>query len=304
VRTPTGEVAARHIVLATGTPILDRGLTFLKVAPTRVHAVALRWPGALPQGLYLSVDGPTRSVRGVTGHDGPANEAQLVVAGGAHPVGRPGDGGEALAHWAQYHFPGAQPVSRWAAQDYRSHNLVPFAGVLPRGAGRIRFATGFGSWGLTNGPAAAQRIAAEIRGVPWRSRPAWIRVIGTRMTVPEDLRRGARENARIARVAVAGWVGAGRRRTPVPEPAEGTGVIAVRHGAPVGVSRVAGVTRAVGAVCPHLGGVVRWNEDECTWDCPLHGSRFTPAGERIEGPARGDLPRLNRAGPPRAARAR
>jgi Rieske Fe-S protein len=38
-------------------------------------------------------------------------------------------------------------------------------------------------------------------------------------------------------------------------------------------------------VCPHLGGVVRWNDQEQSWDCPVHGSRFAPDGTLLEGPA-------------------
>ena len=70
--------------------------------------------------------------------------------------------------------------------------------------------------------------------------------------------------------------------------------MASRAGHPVGISTVDGVTRAVSAVCPHLGGVLRWNDAERSWDCPLHASRFTANGQRIEGPALCDLTRLPR----------
>jgi Rieske Fe-S protein len=34
---------------------------------------------------------------------------------------------------------------------------------------------------------------------------------------------------------------------------------------------------------------LRWNDAELSWDCPLHGSRFTAAGALLEGPATSDL---------------
>lgn len=46
---------------------------------------------------------------------------------------------------------------------------------------------------------------------------------------------------------------------------------------------------ACAAVCPHLGGIVRWNHGEKTFDCPVHGSRFGPCGQVLNGPAIRDL---------------
>lgn len=43
--------------------------------------------------------------------------------------------------------------------------------------------------------------------------------------------------------------------------------------------------------CPHLGCRLKWNKAERTWDCPCHGSRFTPEGELIDNPAQKGLNR-------------
>lgn len=41
--------------------------------------------------------------------------------------------------------------------------------------------------------------------------------------------------------------------------------------------------------CPHMGCALKWNEQEHSWDCPCHGSRFTEDGTLINNPATGDL---------------
>jgi len=41
--------------------------------------------------------------------------------------------------------------------------------------------------------------------------------------------------------------------------------------------------------CPHLGCALRYNQQEHSWDCPCHGSRFAPDGRWLNGPAVSDL---------------
>ena len=43
--------------------------------------------------------------------------------------------------------------------------------------------------------------------------------------------------------------------------------------------------------CPHLGCALKWNEEERSWDCSCHGSRFDEDGGLIDNPANGDWKR-------------
>jgi Rieske Fe-S protein len=54
-----------------------------------------------------------------------------------------------------------------------------------------------------------------------------------------------------------------------------------------------GRLHAVSPVCTHMGCQVTWNVAERSWDCPCHGSRFTPEGRVIQGPAVTDLARMD-----------
>ncbi|MFC8302822.1 FAD-dependent oxidoreductase [Specibacter sp. NPDC057265] len=297
VITDHGSNHAQHVIVATGIPILDRGLYFAKMKPSRSYAAAFRVPpaaGSLPQGMYLSIDQPARSLRTAFYGD----EELLIVGGNGHPVGKDlSEQGKVddLDAWTKKNFPGAEATHHWSAQDYQSANMVPFVGKLPRGGGNIHVATGYNKWGMTNAVAAALTLSAEILGgnVPWA------KTLSHRITGPADLASGAKINAEVAAKMTKGWFSALFNDSDGPTsreqdsthhvPAEGEGHM-LRHGLhPVGVSTVDGRSCKVSGVCTHLGGILSWNDAEKSWDCPLHGSRFAADGKILEGPATEDL---------------
>ena len=290
LRTQGGVVRAENVVLATGVPFLDRGLYWAKVSPLRSYALAFRVPGDIPRGMYLSADTPTRSLR-TAQHDG---QELLLVGGNGHPVGRhpspPSELVADLTEWSLSRFPGAERTHVWSAQDYQTHNHVPFVGKLPRGRGHVFLATGYNKWGMTNAAAAALRISGEILG----GNMPWARTLGTRVSRPAAAVKAVKENLVVGATAMQGWVGAELR--PLSEskaPGEGEGVVGNLRGTPVAVSTVDGRTCVLSAVCTHLGGVLRFNDLEKSWDCPLHGSRFAADGSVLEGPATKSLKRFD-----------
>lgn len=40
--------------------------------------------------------------------------------------------------------------------------------------------------------------------------------------------------------------------------------------------------------CTHMGCGLIWNEEEKTWECPCHGSRYDADGKLLDDPARYD----------------
>ena len=118
-------------------------------------------------------------------------------------------------------------------------------------------------------------------------------MLSHRITGATDIATGATFNVEVATSLAKGWVSAELHGADVglnaPAPREGQGVVGQRAGRPVAVSTVDGVTCAVSGMCTHLGGILNWNDAERSWDCPLHGSRFSSGGVLLEGPATTDL---------------
>ena len=109
--TTTGAtLTAGQVVVATHFPILDRGLYFARIHPERSYALGVRVRGATPQGMYISAEQPTRSIR-----SHPVDDGEILIVGGeGHKTGQ---GGDTLAA-----LPGARAV-RPRALGRREHRV-------------------------------------------------------------------------------------------------------------------------------------------------------------------------------------
>lgn len=284
VMTAAGSVHADHVVLATGMPVLGRGAYFTRLRPLRSYACAFSVTGPIPQGMYLSLDDPTRSLRTAPA----AEHERLVVGGNGHIVGQnqsPRAQLRDLERWAVERFPGAELTHSWSAQDYQSLDHAPYVGPITHGEEGILVATGFNKWGLTNAVAASLALSEFLL----EGQMSWGRTVYDRPVTISDAVARVGWNATVGFELAKEWVETTLAPPPSILPADGEGAVYREGTRPVGICNVNGAVSKISAVCTHLGGVLGWNDAEQSWDCPLHGSRFSYDGERLEGPALNDL---------------
>ncbi len=279
------QVEAAQLVLATGMPILDRGGYFARLKPSRSYCLAFKVPGTITRPMMISTDSPTRSVRYA-----PVGDGELLIVGGAgHTVGReksPSKALEELSLWTRKHYPGATQTHFWSAQDYTPIDDLPYVGpILPK-VESISIATGFNKWGMTNGAAAALALSSRILGgrMDWASAFAsWSR------HELSGLATAMQSNLEVGFNLTKGWITPATRLVHRSPGEDESGVVSGPPWHLQARSRVEGIEHRVSPVCPHLGGIVNWNDADKAWECPLHGSRFAPDGTLLEGPATTDL---------------
>jgi glycine/D-amino acid oxidase-like deaminating enzyme/nitrite reductase/ring-hydroxylating ferredoxin subunit len=277
VLTAGGSVRARHVIVATHYPMLDRGLYFARLKVQRSYCIAARLTGGpLPQGMSISASSNSRSIRS-TGE-------LLIVGGEGHPPGSGKAGAERferLATFAREHWDVAAVTHRWSAQDPVPYDHLPMIGGYRPGSTRLWVSTGFMKWGLSTATFAAMMLADQISGreSPWAATFSPNRL--SLRSAHEVMQLGAKFSADLIgdRVrppqALSGEkLSAGEARV-LPD---GLGKKGVFRDA-------AGQLHAVSLRCTHLGCLLRFNAAENSWDCPCHGSRFGVDGEVLEGPA-------------------
>ena len=278
-------VTSKAVVVASNSPINDRVAVHTKLYPYRSYVVALELPtGAMALAQYWDTSDPYHYARIQRGE-----ESDLLIVGGEdHKVGQADDAEDRfgrLEAWGRSIAPGAGPVKyRWSGQIMEPADGLAYIGADPAGAENVYIVTGDSGHGLTHG-VIASRMLPELIAV---GDHPWAMLYEPSRQSLRSLPTFASENANVASQYAAYLTGG-----DVDSPAE----IAPGQGAIVreGLNKVAiyrdpdGNYHRRSAVCPHLGGIVRWNSAEKTWDCPCHGARYDALGKVVNGPSPVDL---------------
>jgi len=289
VVTPHGSVTSTFVVVATNTPVNDRVAIHTKQAAYRTYAIATPIArGSIPVALYSDMADPYHYVRV---DSGPEHDI-LIVGGADHRTGqhhRPETNWAHLEAWARARFSGmGNVVDRWSGQVMEPADGLAFIGRNPGDHDNVFIATGDSGHGITHGTIAGMLISDAVAGRDNH----WTTLYDPARRTLRSVGELGREGVNVAAQYLA-WMGRGDVASEGEIP-RGEGAV-VRQGLRMIATYVddAGHRHRCSAACTHLGGVVRWNRAERTWDCPCHGARFDPFGRVVEGPAIRDLTRID-----------
>ncbi len=279
------QITADAIVLATHTPILNRFVLHTKQAAYRTYVLGFRVPTySVPMALYWDTLHPYHYIRLHRDKDADI----LIVGGKDHRTGQVEDERhclEKLELWARARFPKAGPtLFEWSGQIEESLDGLAFIGHNPLHNKNVYVVTGDSGMGMTHGTIAGKLIRDLIAGRP----NSWKELYDPGRKTLGSVKRWLQENMNTA-IQYGDYFKSGKVKSS-SELMRGQGAILNQGTHKVALYREEnGTLHSLSAKCPHLGGIVKWNSEEKTWDCPCHGSRFSSTGSVINGPAACDL---------------
>jgi len=291
------KIKAKHIVVATNTPVNDWVAMHTKQWAYRTYVIAAKIPkGILPYALWWDSGNKNSKWIAAPYHYVRLQELDkdfdLLISGGEdHKVGQADDENipeeeryTKLIDWTKKRFPAMENLEyKWSGQVMEPIDSMAFIGKNP-GDENIYIITGDSGNGITHGTLGGIILTDIITGKenPWIDIYSPSRV--TLKTAGDYLHEAGNMVAQYA-----DWVTKGDVKD-VDELKPGQGGIISS-----GLKKIAAYRdeknnlHTCTAVCPHLGAILQWNAEEKSFDCPAHGSRFTPKGQVINGPAITDL---------------
>jgi glycine/D-amino acid oxidase-like deaminating enzyme/nitrite reductase/ring-hydroxylating ferredoxin subunit len=293
------DIKANHIVVATNTPINDWVTMHTKQWPFRTYVIGAKVPkGKIPYALWWDTGNPnggfSQPYHYVRLEEFNREYDMLIVGGEDHRTGQDQNSEydekeryDRLTAWAKKHFPEMETVEfNWSGQVMEPLDSLAYIGKNP-GDDTIYIITGDSGNGITHGTLGGMIVSDLITGV---ENPYAEIYDPSRITLSVTGEYLSQVGNMVAQYA--DWFAKDDIKN-IDELKAGEGAIISEGFRKVAVYRdEQNNLHKCSGVCPHLGGVLHWNKDEKTFDCPLHGSRFNWNGALLNGPAIGDLKNL------------
>ena len=279
VITDKAVVTANHIVIATHYPLLNTpGYYFLRIHQESSYVIGLENVPKLG-GMYIDEADNGFSFRNY--------DDKLILGGPGHRTGENKYGGyyDVLRSKAKDLFPDSREVCHWSAQDCVTIDNIPYIGRYSSSTPHMYVATGFKKWGMTSSMVSAMIICDLIlsRNNPYEQvfNPQRFKITASMKTLNEEIKNSTK-GLIIDKLKIP--------KKTIDYIKKGRGEIVEYDGVKIGIYKdEEGKTYAVFASCSHLGCELKWNQDELSWDCPCHGSRFDYEGRLIDNPAKEDI---------------
>ncbi len=271
------KIRAGKVIVASHFPFFDGGgLDFSRIYAERSYVIAASIKQKFPEGMFISAEDPTRSLRSQS-----SDKGELVLFGGEHHKTGQCDNTNIhyanLLEFAHNYFEVLNVPYRWSTQDCMTMDGVPYVGHLTSQSPDIYVATGFGKWGMTNSTASALILTDLIV----KGENPWTQVYNP-SRVP-SIKNLVTQNVDVAVNYVSGKLA---RRAVNEKIAQGEAKVISVDGNSAGAYRDENdQLHVVDITCTHMGCELHWNDAERSWDCPCHGSRFDCEGHIFEGPA-------------------
>ena len=287
-------IKAKHIVVATNTPVNDKYAMMLKQTAYRSYVIgALIKKNILSKALWWDTGdqdcGATKPYHYVR-LNSYNNEYDLLIAGGEdHPVGvesnLPGEARYALLEkWTRDRFDIEAVVYKWSGEVVVPMDSIAYIGQNQFDNNNVYIITGDAGIGMTYCTIGGMLITDLINGV----KNKWEDIYKPSRFILEKSKPFFKILKDDLLEVFKKWFYKETKGTRSIKSDEGKIVVidGKKYGAYCDTS---GELFLVSAECSHLKCMVVWNNDEKSWDCPCHGSRFTYTGKVINGPANENL---------------
>lgn len=279
VSTKNYKIRAKHIVVASHYPFINiPGYYFLRMHQERSYLLAFENAQKL-SGYYVDAQSDGLTFR---------NYENLLIMGGAdHRTGKNDAGGryDHIRRIAKHWYPNSVEKYHWSTQDCMTQDSIPFIGQYSSSTPNLYVATGFNKWGMSSSMVAAMLLSDMILGHNNENSEIFS---PQRFNIDASAKNIAKDSFNIA---------SGLLKQAFKFPVEHIDKIrpgfageVEYDGTKTGVYKnPEGLLYFVTLKCPHMGCHLKWNQDELSWDCPCHGSRFDFEGNLLDNPALGDI---------------